>query len=716
MVWTKACWIAAASGASLFSAAAAGEATADQPKAIDVQVSGRYDPALTAALAEVGQPVAVTLKGDETVLDLVRARCGAAEPAYLAAFVRENAAQGELAAAELEAPAPGRTFVFPYCVPPRPVTRNDQPIVSKIFKALGQPFDADGLEKALKSPDHELTQRPLATLKLFSPPGQAGSDGGFVAVENALRFLRENPRFDPNKQQATKAFVQDAGERVETVPVRASLTVEAATDRIPPTSATPDDVKVAGLIDAVELREGECANADDPKLWPVDVAALREALTENAALRPKTLDPLRPAQVMLIDTGYDARMGEPAFSTGAFGRLRDFDATSQPIYIGVNTSGTASNDPTPPLGLKSPAHGGQVAATLRGARFLPGDLPAIMLPKVTFASIAAKPGQGAPYLDVGGIDRAFRHALRSEVDLINASVAATTRRQDFLDVIAKVDSILLVTAAGNVDSNNPQFTQDDQSWPGSMGGDPSNAGIAFIISVGAHDPGGAALYFSRRHSTTVDLFAPGCKIPTFSFDFAEQKVVPVLANGTSFAAPIVTFVASLLAAEGLTPRMIKDRLLISAAADERLAYASWSGGRLDVTKALSLYRDRLDYVKEVEPGVKKLRRISGRLRSGSSQVTICDTQWVLQRDLQKLAHSKDGSKPDAPGMWRGWRKAISAKPTSILDKLSPCPDSRALEGPAMVFWNAATNENETIQLNDIVDFVAGFDPIKAPDQ
>src|SRR5207237_7723733 len=112
-------------------------------------------------------------------------------------------------------------------------------------------------------------------------------------------------------------------------------------------------------------------------------------------------------------------------------------------------------------------------------------------------------------------------------------------------------------------------------------------------------------------------------------------------------------VAAILSRETLSASQIKDRLLISGDVDERVATSSWSGSRLNVRKALSIYRDYVEYDERQSDGTMITKTLTGKLTSSKNQIILCEGQVVIQNDLRKLVRSIDPTDPSVPGVWRG---------------------------------------------------------------
>ncbi len=682
------------------------------PAALDLGMDAVPTPRLVAKIAEIGQPETVRLGEGDTIRGLIEARCGIVDTAYLAVFLEANkAALGTVSVRQLDEPLGAVTLTFPYCLyhVARPVALA-RPSVSAMFAAARIPLDARALQES-STGGKAIEARQLSTLASVGESDDldifVAANRGFAATENARRFALDNPDVDVTRLLPGTELYLPTGPRRATVPLRAGPDIAAAGEALRTVAAAEGTTVAIGTAETAQLISGldigpeQCPGADGNPDWPVPQAALREALALGSAARDHATLPVRT--VLIVDTGYFREMTGAAVPAALQGRMRGIAPQSLFREIGVNTA-RRLDDPTPLDGLPNAAHGGEVAATLLGGRFLDRSDPVLRLPKVVFASVAQSTG-GAPYLDVGAIGRAYRHAIGSEIRIINTSLSATTQRDDFeFTLKALGDQALLVTAAGNVSGPPQQFGDGSPYWPGALGGNPLGAAPATVVSVGAHDPHGRLLDFSREGAAQVDLLAPGCRIPTYSFDPATRQVTEVVRSGTSYAAPIVSMVAAQLSAEGLAPAAIKDRLIISVDSDERLEGRVWSGGRLNIAKALAISDDYVEYRRQESDGSYTVHVLRGELLNRNALPTICGVQLRLG-SLRKLTLSSDpvGSRPPR---WRGWRANPHAASLSRIERLASCTD---LPSDAYLAIKPRGGETEErIPLTAIVDFIARY--------
>ena len=130
---------------------------------------------------------------------------------------------------------------------------------------------------------------------------------------------------------------------------------------------------------------------------------------------------------------------------------------------------------------------------------------------------------------------------------LTASVHSPALQAAVVDAVNA--GVVVVGAAGNANSTSPAV------YPGGY-----PAVYPEVLSVGATGTTDARSSFSN-HGYWVDVFAPGEDIQTY-----DRSATPVSADGTSFAAPIVSGVVSLLRSvrPSLTPAQISAILVRSA--------------------------------------------------------------------------------------------------------------------------------------------------------
>ncbi len=144
---------------------------------------------------------------------------------------------------------------------------------------------------------------------------------------------------------------------------------------------------------------------------------------------------------------------------------------------------------------------------------------------------------------------------------------------------------LYVVAAGNDKGAN---VRSPMRLPAALGGTDSPN----VMTIAAIDGDGRIAPFSSIGATAVDLAAPGCRMHSW----IDRTGPPVPLSGTSQAAPLVSFAASLLRSyvPGVSAKLLKARLVTSGdmLAPQEMGRTAF-GVRLNVEKALLWFDDLL---------------------------------------------------------------------------------------------------------------------------
>lgn len=190
------------------------------------------------------------------------------------------------------------------------------------------------------------------------------------------------------------------------------------------------------------------------------------------------------------------------------------------------------------------------------------------------------------YGDTSDVIKGLGYARSNGASVVNMSLVGFPDDPALQEAITRCESngILLCISAGNQGSNNdvtPNY--------------PSSFTNANIISVGGHDwsnlrwTGGASTNSPSNYgAASVDLFAPGARIPSAAQTNISQTNNYLWWNGTSVATPHVTAVAALVKFlnPAWTASQIKEAILSSVATSSNYSGLCTSGGRLDALKAV----------------------------------------------------------------------------------------------------------------------------------
>jgi hypothetical protein len=209
--------------------------------------------------------------------------------------------------------------------------------------------------------------------------------------------------------------------------------------------------------------------------------------------------------------------------------------------------------------------------------------PPIRLKVVNFASSSPSGGN----VDATYLSEAIGYLVKHDARVINMSLANGQNLSGLTQAIAAAPDVLFVVAAGNAKlGRGRNLDIPPLVFPARYGGRIGDH-RRHVVTVGAADLSGKRAIFSHFSEQYVDFLASGCAVET-----RDDLGNTVFDNGTSPATAITTFASSLIASLGIKDaNAIKNRLLISTDFDLGLKDASWSSGRLDIVKAISLRND-----------------------------------------------------------------------------------------------------------------------------
>jgi Subtilase family len=353
----------------------------------------------------------------------------------------------------------------------------------------------------------------------------------------------------------------------------------------------------------VESTAAECTqgSAETP---PFDVALLDSRyLEEEKAKLAFDQEPVKNVVVGIIDTGL-SKVGDDFFDARFFAKnsaeqqaqhngISNIDEDSNGIVddiFGMNVANETGF--IEPFATSGPiiAHGTEMAAIILGGPSVAGTWvggsraqPVVRLKIVNIASATVAGANVGSEKMSGAID----YLAKQSVSVANMSLKNNRDIESVSRSIGAKPDVLFVVAAGNSQTGAGQDLRFSPTvFPARYGGRSGEHKLN-VITVGAHDLKGKKAGFSNFSDQFVDLFAPGCSVPT-----RNDKGEKVKVNGTSPAAAAVSFTAALLRSLGIAePKKIKNRLLVSVDVDSDLQNLALTSGRLNVIRAISIYHD-----------------------------------------------------------------------------------------------------------------------------
>lgn len=372
------------------------------------------------------------------------------------------------------------------------------------------------------------------------------------------------------------------------------------------TSATPagddpePDPGSFSLVESVDIASADgrppCTPAEDMD-QPIDMRALKAVFDEEQRLMAARGDAMTTTHVGIIDTGLQ-KPGDDFFSIevmvvntselhGEAGQDNDIPPNgARHDIFGINLNNAPPTGNVLPYGAPTASwrfHGTRMASLLLGGPNVVEDWgaarPPIKLRIVNFASSLAN----GLMVDAIHLNTAIEYLRKYGVSVVNISLSNQLNITGVKNSIERQEGMLFVVAAGNKHRGQGEDLAFSPLYPAKYGGRHG----ANVLTVAAHGRSGAKAPFSYFSGEFVDLLAPGCGIETRNGDGNTMRD-----SGTSPAAALVSFAASLLKSAGLSdPAAIKMRILAAVDPDETLGEYTWSKGRLNAVKALSLRRD-----------------------------------------------------------------------------------------------------------------------------
>lgn len=430
---------------------------------------------------------------------------------------------------------------------------------------------------------------------------------------------------------------------------------------------------------AVQAASAECEAGDESRPYPFDGAEIEDVyLASQRALASS----VAPVSVVIVDNGF---FGVPCDSAhcpqlDADGAVRFsprfpgifFDRSTFPLQGGFGPALIGlHNDPINYRNRKSSGvrftsvdvndetgHGTHVAGlSIGGPNFVAhrnvyfNDTKSWL--RLVIANVAAASTELSP-----GTDRTIDDLL-AQVEgfkVVNMSLAFDGQADPrvaatLAETMGDDPKALFVVAAGNEGGN----LEDEQHefFPARFGGG-RFANVLTVASIDGASGGKQKLSaFSNRSSKYVDLAAPGCALSSW----VDADRPPVRSTGTSQAAPVVTFAASLLQSLwGVSPLKLKNRLLYSGdllevEADQRVIR---SKTQLNITKALGVPWTRVEVLRSGERRILlgQLGQLQGlRCEDASADLRSDNVRALKRTQAGKIALFRTDSSGELNVCW-----------------------------------------------------------------
>ncbi|WP_342738439.1 S8/S53 family peptidase [Bradyrhizobium sp. B117] len=625
------------------------------------------DVGLIKGVAELGVPQIVVFPKGADIAQFVAEKCGRPpgnfkiHPVYEKILLEGNAG---LSSGDLDALPEQRALEIPACGKfIEDVTLPAPKGVEKLAKELAVPFDTGVFERVVN--DHSLRRDvqlnyasaftdnsksyETAWKMICSSTPNASLPGDIASCRNAIQIAAANPQITkPNmvKEVTVPALTQlaTAGTDVEPKDGRIALRIGVSEDTVraafPQLQSIEGQLKFVTEIEDVQQFGESCSKAAELKSdsWPYSVRDFLRVASLNGINQDQ-----EGRRILIVDTGFDFSDQIKTDSTGLvfdpfyFHRLNQMmdpdpqrDKNEDGVkgnggWAGVNLSGVNGlRSSATSIVFKHRSHGLSVAALALGGRPVEELRRVVHLPmRLGFASLVALDTLN-PIINTGHIEKALRFAAAAgnDFNVVNLSLSSTDKIPGWDDIVSnKGKGRVFVVAAGN-DGN--KLVGKDAVYPAAFGGKsaPLDTTSGAVVSVGAHDAAGKLALFSNK-GLAVDVLAPGCTVPSYELRLdSDGRAIGIVARnetGTSFSAPLVSFVAALLMNSPKLagrPGLVKARIQMGSDYDWELRDDVYSSGILDISKVLSVDNDLLELA---DPGGAKSRNIRyGALMNRSS--------------------------------------------------------------------------------------------------
>jgi Subtilase family len=585
-----------------------------QTRVIFINATDPIAPAVVDKLTQAAEPIEIEVLPGEPIINAVYRHCAMLSPNYLRTLQEQYP---DLRQPGAQVP---RTVGIPFCatIPFKAITVTKDDTVWKVLQrsVLAEAKDPGDIAW---TPRHDWRMRVIDANFAYLP--NTGEFRKLRSTDRDESWLRDTEAL---RDIALRTILQNAvGKRILVAAgtierVRANMYIADADAYLEAFrmlgARTREEVGGNGWLVAADPQR-LCTAVEGTKdraraLSPIGAEVILRALKINALARKAATTRIEPrvATVYVADTGLIK-----AIENGA--ELNEL----------LNPTTNYANER-----YKLFKHGTQVASlAMGGPEFLFINFFLRERIEVKMFNVVDEKGRGDQVIDVGLTQSAVQDFATSDhVSIINLSLEFTNKLS-WLESLVNARQKLFVVAAGN---RGQPMTGENGPYPATLGGEPESV----VLTVTALAREGYMPSFSNYSKEFVDIGAIGCDVPVLSFDPERERAKLERVTGTSFAAPLVSFVAALIKREryNLSAQQLKRRILFSANIDDNLSLYIRHGRVLNATKALMLYHD----VVELKDGTLLYGKVG--LPGSGVMTPICDED-TENSTIRKIALQKE---------------------------------------------------------------------------